>query len=94
MELATCLNQECPVLSTIGLRALIEGICVDKGIPQGKLEQMIDDLHKFLPSLNLIDALQTFRVTGNDAAHRLEALTREEARAAFDVVEAILNFRL
>jgi hypothetical protein len=28
----------------------------------------------------------------NSAAHRLEALAREEAGAAFDVVEAILNF--
>jgi hypothetical protein len=91
-ELTICLNQDCPLLSTIGLRAVIEGICADKGIIEGNLEQKINGLHKFLPSLNLIEALHTFRITGNAAAHRLEALTRDEARAAFDVIEAILNF--
>jgi hypothetical protein len=90
--LTISLNQDCPLLSTIGLRAVIEGICADKGITQGNLEQKINGLHKFLPSLNLIEALHTFRITGNAAAHRLEALTRDEARAAFDVIEAILNF--
>jgi uncharacterized protein DUF4145 len=91
-ELVICLNDNCQLLSTIGLRALIEGICADKGITEGNLEQKINALHKFLPSLNLIDALHTFRITGNRAAHRLEALTPEDARAAFDVVEDIMNF--
>ncbi len=44
-ELVVCLNQDCPLLSTIGLRALIEGICADKGITDGNLEQKINGLH-------------------------------------------------
>lgn len=92
MELVTCFNQDCLLSCTIGLRALIEGICVDKGINSGNLEHKINDLHKFLPSLNLIEALHTFRITGNDAAHRLEALSRDDVRATIEVVEDLLNF--
>jgi hypothetical protein len=47
---------------------------------------------RFLPSLNLIEALHTFRFAGNDAAHRLETGTRDEARMAIEVMEDLLNF--
>jgi hypothetical protein len=32
------------------------------------------------------------RLTGNDATHRLEALNRNDAAAAIEVIEDILNF--
>jgi len=91
-EVITSFNEGCLVLCTIGLRALIERICRDKGLREGNLEQRIDCLVKFLPSVNCIEALHAFRVVGNTAAHELEALTRDNARAAIAVIEDLLNF--
>lgn len=94
-EIVTCFNEDCLLLCTIGLRALVEGICVDKGLTDeitGKnLRAKIDGLIKFLPSLNLIEALHAFKVSGDDAAHRLQTLTRDDARTAIEVIEHLLN---
>jgi Domain of unknown function (DUF4145) len=75
-----------------GLRALIEGICRDKGLTDGNLEQEIEGHTKFLPNPTLIKAWHNFRIMGNSAAHRLEALTREDARAAIEIMEDTMNF--
>jgi uncharacterized protein DUF4145 len=92
-EIIACFNNGSFLLCTVGLRALIEGICDDKGI-DGKLkfERRIDELIKFLPSVNVIEALHDLRIAGNDAAHRLEALTPDKAREAIDIMEDLLNF--
>ncbi len=91
-EIVTCLDRDCMLLCTIGLRALIEGVCKDKGLREGNLEHRINDLTKFLPSLNLIEALHEFRFAGNAAAHELQALTQDEAKMAIEVMEDLLNF--
>ena len=94
-EIIACFNNNCFLLCTIGLRALIEGICDDKGI-DGKLkfERRIDDLIRFLPSVNVIEALHELRIAGNGAAHHrpLDALTSDEAREAIAIMEDLLNF--
>jgi len=90
-EVLTCFEKDCLLLCTLGLRALIEGVCGDKGLTGGNLEHKIDSLVKFLPSPNLIEALHAFRFAGNDAAHRLEALTRDDAEIAIEVMEDLLN---
>ena len=91
-EVVTCFNEGCLLLCTIGLRGLIEGVCRDKCPTEGNLERKINGLVKFLPSLNLIEALHGFRVVGNNAAHELEALNRDDAKAAIEVLEDVLNY--
>ncbi len=91
-EVVTAFNENCLILCTVGLRTLIEAICEDKGIAGQNLEHQIDGLIKFLPSQNLIDCLHGFRFTGNEAAHKLAALTRSEAEEAIGVMEDLLNF--
>jgi hypothetical protein len=90
-EVVTCFNEHCLLLCTIGLRALIEGVCKDKGLKDGNLEHKVKGLIKLLPSLNMIEALHALRDFGNDAAHELEALTRDDARVAIEVMEHLLN---
>ncbi len=90
-EIVTCFNEDCLLLCTIGLRALIEGVCNDKGFKDRKLENNIEELTKLLPSPNMIEALHALRLFGNDAAHRQEALTRDNAREAIRVMEHLLN---
>jgi hypothetical protein len=91
-EVVKAFNSGSMLLCTIGLRALIEGICIDKGITTGKLEQKIDGLSQFFPNKTLIDSLHGFRFTGNDAAHDLEAMYPTEASDAIEVMEDLLNF--
>jgi hypothetical protein len=83
------------LLCTIGLRTLIEGVCADKGFTDlysKNLNHKIDGLNKFLPNPNIIEALHALRLAGRDAAHRLEALTQEDAQLAIEIVEDLLNF--
>jgi hypothetical protein len=54
-------------------------------------EKNIEGLTKLLPSPNMIEALHGLRLFGNDAAHRLEALTRGNAHEAIEVMEHLLN---
>jgi hypothetical protein len=91
-EIIGAFNSGSMLLCTIGLRALIEGVCVDKGITEGKLVNKIDGLLKFFPNKTLIDSLHGFRFTGNDAAHDLEAMYPTEASYAIEVMEDLLNF--
>ena len=91
-EVVDSLNRNCLLVVSIGLRALIEGVCKDKGLTDGNLERKIDGLIKFLPSVNLIQALHSFRFAGNSAAHDLEPMSLEDAEKAIEVIEALLNF--
>lgn len=92
IEVFSSFQRDCLLLCTVGLRALIEAVCADKGLDGGNLEKRIEGLIKFLPSMNLIEALHSCRLAGNRAVHRLEALTRDEAALALGIVEDILNF--
>jgi hypothetical protein len=91
-EVVGSLNRNCLLVVSIGLRALIEGVCKDKGLTEGNLERKIDGLIKFLPSVNVIQALHSFRFAGNSAAHDLEPMSLEDAGKAIDVIEDLLNF--
>ena len=90
-ELIDSFNTGSLLLCSIGLRALLEGVCKDKGISEGNLERKIDSLSKFVPSLNVIEALHTFRVAGNDAAHELQPPSSEEMAKKIEIVEDLLN---
>jgi hypothetical protein len=90
-EVIACFNNDCLVTCTIGLRSLLEAICSDKGVSDGNLEQRVNGLIKFLPSLNIIEALHAVRLTGNSAAHRLEGVSRDDAALAIEVIEDLLN---
>jgi hypothetical protein len=91
-EVIACFTGDCLLLCTIGLRALVEKVCRDKGLTERNLEHRIDELSRFLPSPSLIEALHEFRFAGNAAAHELQALTRDEARMAIEVMEGLFNF--
>jgi hypothetical protein len=91
-EVIRCFNTDSLILCTIGLRALLEGICKDKSCAGKDLMERIDNLFKVMPSLNLIEGLHHFRLAGNDAVHDLQSLTRDDARKAIEVMEDLLNY--
>lgn len=90
-EIIDSFNGEMPILCSIGMRALIEGICDEKNIKGRTLELKIPKLEKYLPK-NIVDNLHSFRFMGNVAAHELQAPSERELRLAIEVIEDLLNY--
>jgi hypothetical protein len=84
-------NDKLHLLCSAGLRGLIEGICADKNISGGNLEEKIDGMTAVLPA-HIVENLHGFRFIGNDAVHELEAPTEFELTLALDVIEDVVNF--
>ena len=79
------------LLCSVGLRGLLEGICVDKNISGRTLEKQINGMTAVLPPA-IVKNLHGFRFIGNDAVHQLKVPAAFELRLALDVIEDILNF--
>jgi hypothetical protein len=91
-EAIACFNAKALILSAVGLRALLEGICQDKRIRGNNLKAKIDGLQEYLPNKNIIRNLHHFRFMGNDAVHRLAVPKAAEVASAVGVIEDLLNF--
>ncbi len=90
-ETIQTLNNDISILASIGIRALLEGICADKGIGGRNLETKIENLSNILPQ-NIVSNLHSIRFLGNEAAHELSAPIRSELILAIEICEDLLNF--
>jgi hypothetical protein len=95
-EVILSFNEKLLMLCAMGLRALLEAICINKGINdsvawglEAKLQKLEEEQH--LPS-NIVEGLHSFKFIGDSAVHRLEAPTVSELSLAIDMVEDLLNF--
>lgn len=84
-------NNKLYILCAAGLRALIEGICVDKGLSGRNLKMKIDSLTSILPE-NIVKNLHGFRFMGNDALHDLTPPQKDDLSLAIEVSEDLMNF--
>jgi len=90
-ETIGALNHRLHITCAGGLRALIEGICENKGITGYNLEARINGLEAVLPK-NIVQNLHGFRFMGNEALHQLSAPDPATLRLAIEVSEDLLNF--
>jgi hypothetical protein len=90
-EIITSHNEQLNLMCAAGLRALVEGICADKGVGGRNLEEKIDGMERLLPK-GIVKNLHNFRFIGNKAVHELQPPSDLEVRLALDVIEDILNF--
>ncbi len=90
-EVIVAYNSKTNVLCAAGLRAIIEGICSDKGIEGDTLEKRIDALEAILPP-NIVKHLHELRFMGNEALHDLEPPDRAELSLAIEICEDLLNY--
>jgi len=90
-EVILSFNNNALTLCTIGLRALLEGICADKEIQGKNLYQKIEGLTVYLPK-NIVESLHQFRFAGNEAAHEFVTPERSNLQNAIEVLEDLLNF--
>jgi hypothetical protein len=91
-ETLTALANQCPVLTGIGLRALIETICKEKRAEGKDLFRQIDSLqstHILTP--NSAAVLHKIRTLGNAAAHEVKPHSEKQLGLAMDIIEQLLR---
>jgi hypothetical protein len=91
-ESRSALMEGLPILTGIGIRAIVETVCRERSSPGSNLAAQIDGL----VTLNLItrtegDILHDLRFMGNKSAHEVKAHSIQELNLAFDVVEHLLK---
>ena len=91
-ETLTALSNTAPILAAIGIRAVVEAVCKDKGCTGYNLEQNIDLLvDKGHLAADQADFLHLQRFMGNAAAHEIAAPEQTELTAALDIAENLLT---
>ena len=91
-EIIGAINAQLPVLTAIGLRALIEAICKEQGVKGSNLEILIDNLAtEGILSQAQAEILHSHRFLGNIAAHEIVSAKPKELIAALEIAEAILK---
>lgn len=91
-EVLQALNHRAPILAAIGLRALVESVCIDQQCLGKTLEKRIDELVSMgWLSQKQAEILHTHRFMGNVAAHELKAPKDQELIAALDIAETLLK---
>ena len=80
------------ILCAAGIRAVLEGICKNKGITDGVLDKKINNMREqgFI-SQQQENIMHKLRFLGNDALHDLQIPTKEEIDAALDIIENIIE---
>lgn len=91
MQTIKAYNYKMSILCAGGLRALVEGICVDKQITGKTLKNKIDNMVTILPE-NIVKNLHGFRFMGNVALHQLEPPDRKILGTAIEVSEDLMNY--
>lgn len=91
-EVIGAVNAQLPVLTAIGLRALIEAICKEQGVKAKNLQKLIDGLaDKGVLSQVQASILHSHRFLGNVAAHDIESAKPRELVAALEIAEAMIR---
>ena len=81
-----------PVLAGVGIRAIVETICKDRGAKGRNLEDRIDNLvAQGVLTSDGADILHSLRIMGNDAAHEVKPHTIADLTTALTVVEHTLQ---
>ncbi|WP_218926162.1 DUF4145 domain-containing protein [Marinobacter sp. LV10MA510-1] len=91
-ETLGALNIGSPVLTGIGIRAIIETVCKDKKASGRTLNNQINDLvGQGVLTQEGADILHKLRVLGNAAAHEVKPHSNAHLGLAFDVVDHLLQ---
>ncbi|MDH4158130.1 MAG: DUF4145 domain-containing protein [candidate division Zixibacteria bacterium] len=92
LEILKALNHGAALLAALGIRALIEAICIDFECTGRNLESRIETLvskgHLAQKHAKFLHAL---RFMGNEAAHEINTPSPTELTSALDIVESLMQ---
>ncbi len=95
LEIIKAHNQGLEIISAIGVRALLEGICVEEGIDDKSAYALSKKIIKLQTVSNIpksiIDGLNSLKFIGDDAAHRLNASNKHNIMLSINLLEALLT---
>lgn len=92
LEAIGAFNNKLPVLTSVGLRATVEALCLDKKVTEKDLKRKIDALVvKGFMTQQEADLLHLTRFMGNASAHEQEEPKIDELKIGLDIVEATLR---
>lgn len=94
-EIIKANNMNLAIVSTMGIRALLEGICIVEKIDDKKayaLNKKIEllETESNIPK-SITDGLKSLKFIGDDAAHRLIKTSTQNISLAIDLIEALLT---
>jgi hypothetical protein len=91
-ETLKSLNSNQPVLTGIGIRAIVETVCKDQSANGRNLFDKINDLksNKILTESGAV-ILHKLRTLGNDSAHEVQPHTNVQLGLALDVIDNLLQ---
>jgi hypothetical protein len=91
-ETLVALVNQMPILSGIGLRALVEAVCKEKAAVGKDLLKKIDSLIQLgVLTARSAAILHKIRTLGNAAAHEVKPHTEKQLGVAMDIVEHLLR---
>lgn len=94
-EIIQSYNQDLRIICSIGIRALLEGICIQEKIKDTDaygLKKKINLLkNKNNIPTSIIDALMHLKLIGDNAAHSLNKADRKNISSSIDILEALLT---
>ncbi|MGC4058889.1 MAG: DUF4145 domain-containing protein [Chitinophagaceae bacterium] len=92
LEIISAFNAESEILSGIGLRTLVEAICVEQKIAGANLQKKIIGLKESgLISTNEVPILDKLRLIGNAATHQIKGIPIYMLCYALDIVNHVLK---
>jgi hypothetical protein len=91
-EVIHAFNGDAAILAGIGLRTLVEAVCLDQNISGSNLQQKIQGLNKkgFISSAEL-PILDKLRIIGNVSAHEIKSLSMEKLELALGIINHMLR---
>lgn len=94
-EIITAFQQGLGIVTAMGVRALLEGICVIEGIDDSVAWGLAKKIEKLKDAPNIpdsiIDGLNGLKFIGDDAAHRLNATDKHTLSLSIDLLESLLT---
>src|SRR5258707_3775139 len=90
-ELFVAFDSESPILAGIGLRTLVESVCIDQKIQGKNLQVRIQGLHnKGFISARELPILDKLRLIGNASAHEIKSLPMQKLEIALGIINHVL----
>jgi hypothetical protein len=91
-ELIPAYQSGAKILLGMGLRALVEAICIDQSITGSNLVKKIEKLHhEGHISKSELPILDKLRIIGNDSAHKIRSLSIYKLELALGIVNHVLT---
>ncbi|MDR1268506.1 MAG: DUF4145 domain-containing protein [Planctomycetaceae bacterium] len=94
-ETVDALNNRLPTISAIGLRTIVEAICLEQKTKMPNKNDLEEGIYgladKEYLSKKQADILHKCRLMGNDAAHEIVAPDTDHLDAAIEIVEILLK---